>query len=130
MTAEGSAAATNAVDLPVERLVLLFHLLDRFHGRVAARLRFLFRGEFGLLPLIAGFALRLGLDEAALLHGARGRAEKSERDGVGKKARDRDVDGYCGLEFEYGHDSAPPMAWPPAFVAIGKKDGCPGQARA
>ena len=74
-----SAAAANAVDLPVQRLVLLFHLLDRFHRRVAARLRLLFRGEFGFLPLIAGFALRLGLDEPALLHGARGSAEKSER---------------------------------------------------
>jgi hypothetical protein len=76
-----SAAAANAVDLPVQCLVLLFHLLDRFHRRIAARLRLLFYGQLSLLSLIAGFALRLGLDEPALFHGAGGSACKHNCNG-------------------------------------------------
>jgi len=91
------------VDLPVQRLVVLFHLLERFHGRVAARLGFLFCGEFGFLPLIAGFAFRLGLDEAALFHGARGSAEKSERDGSSRKK----ADGCHNFRPEGDHASVP-----------------------
>ncbi|MDE2062109.1 MAG: hypothetical protein KGJ00_06840 [Bradyrhizobium sp.] len=61
------------MDLPVQRLVFLLHLLERFHGRIATRLRRLsFGGQFGLLPLIAGFALCLSLDEPALFHCSRG----------------------------------------------------------
>jgi len=66
-----SAAAADAVNLPVERGILVLHPFERFNGGVAARFRRLsFRGEFGFLPLIASFALRLGRNEAALFHRA------------------------------------------------------------
>ena len=81
-----SAAPADAVNLPVERLILLFHLLHRFHGRVSARLGLLFRGEFGVLPLIARFAFRLGLDESALFDRRSGSRLERERE-QGTRAR-------------------------------------------
>jgi hypothetical protein len=79
--ADSSAAAANAVDLPVERLILLFHLLDCFHGRVTARFRLSLRGKLGFLSLIASFALGLGLDGPAQFHGQSGRTDHCECNG-------------------------------------------------
>jgi hypothetical protein len=67
------------VNLSIQRLILLFHPLQRFHGGIAARFGgSALRGEFIRLPLIARFALSLGLDEPALLHRFCGRGGKRQ----------------------------------------------------
>jgi hypothetical protein len=57
------------VDLPIQRLILQLHLLERIHDGIAPRLsRLPLGGKLGLLALIARFTLGFALDETALLH--------------------------------------------------------------
>ena len=75
------------MNLPVQRLVLVLHLFERFHGLVAARLGLSFGGEFGFLALVTRFPFRLGLDEPALLYrGSGSRAEHERKQGAGQEA--------------------------------------------
>ena len=81
-TRKQSAAAADAVNLTIQFHILVLHLLERFHGPVAAWLgRLPLRGKFTFLPLIAGFAFRLGLNEAALFHRGSGNGTEHQRNG-------------------------------------------------